>query len=151
VFYDRDWTCLGFKSELTARLAKITKIPEDVLISHRSTSACSIAMRMSWASRRRTTQIEDEAYCLIGIFGIHMPLLCGEQQHAFVRLQREIIDQSQDQSIFAWEPDCTNGDSGNSRARPHYLAPSPANFAGSGKCVHTHLSINPKATSHDQS
>ena len=132
-FYDRNWTPLGLKSELTAMLAKITRIPEDVLLHHRPTSACSIAMRMSWASSRRTTRIEDEAYCLMGIFGIHMPLLYGEQQHAFIRLQKEMIGQSSDQSIFAWQMNGTIDASGNSRTRPQYLAPSTANLAHSAK------------------
>ena len=44
------------------------------------------------------------AYCLLGIFGIHMPLLYGERHRAFVRLQEQIIRESNDYSILAWEP-----------------------------------------------
>jgi hypothetical protein len=62
----------------------------------------SIAQRMSWAANRTTTRIEDEAYCLMGLFGINMPLLYGEGRKAFVRLQEEVIKRSRDQSIFAW-------------------------------------------------
>jgi hypothetical protein len=57
---------------------------------------------MSWAAGRETSRKEDEAYCLLGIFNINMPLLYGEGGKAFVRLQQEIIKQSQDESIFAW-------------------------------------------------
>ncbi|KAF1986986.1 hypothetical protein K402DRAFT_297508, partial [Aulographum hederae CBS 113979] len=57
---------------------------------------------MSWMSRRVTTRAEDMAYCLMGIFNVHMPLLYGEGDHAFVRLQEEIIKRSDDHSIFAW-------------------------------------------------
>jgi hypothetical protein len=57
---------------------------------------------MSWAAYRRTTRPEDEAYCLLGIFGINMPLLYGEGPNAFYRLQEEIIKRSTDQSILAW-------------------------------------------------
>ena len=48
---------------------------------------CSIAMRMTWASDRETTRPEDSAYCLLGIFGVNMPLLYGEGAKAFLRLQ----------------------------------------------------------------
>ena len=35
---------------------------------------------MSWASNRHTTRVEDQAYCLLGIFGVNMPMLCGEDE-----------------------------------------------------------------------
>jgi hypothetical protein len=62
-----------------------------------------VAEKMSWASHRETTRIEDEAYCLMGIFGINMPLLYGEGEKALFRLQSEIWAQTGDESIFAWE------------------------------------------------
>lgn len=65
-------------------------------------SQASIAKRMSWVSRRKTTRTEDLAYCLLGIFDISMPLLYGEGDKAFFRLQEEIIKTSGDQSLFAW-------------------------------------------------
>lgn len=80
----------------------MTGIHEDVLLGHNLTEV-SIANRMSWASRRVTTRPEDIAYCLLGIFGINMPLLYGEDQKAFIRLQEEIIKVSDDHSIFAWK------------------------------------------------
>jgi hypothetical protein len=57
---------------------------------------------MSWAARRQTTRLEDEAYCLLGIFDVHIPLLYGEGARAFRRLQEEIIKVSDDQSILAF-------------------------------------------------
>ena len=57
---------------------------------------------MSWAALRETTRVEDEAYCLLGIFNVHIPLIYGEGTNAFRRLQEEIIRTSHDQSIFAW-------------------------------------------------
>jgi hypothetical protein len=63
----------------------------------------SIATKMSWASKREATRAEDMAYSLLGLFGVHMPLLYGEGAHrAFRRLQLEIIKKSDDESIFAW-------------------------------------------------
>lgn len=61
-----------------------------------------MAKRFAWASERKTTRIEDEAYSLLGLFSINMPLLYGEGQRAFTRLQEEIIRTQTDLSILAW-------------------------------------------------
>lgn len=88
----------------------------------------SIAERMSWACKRETTRIEDIAYCLMGIFEVNMPMLYGEGDRAFVRLQEEIIKDSSDQTIFVWgfglplNRSCTDG----------IFAESPADFAECG-------------------
>ncbi len=81
---------------------------------------------MSWASGRRTTRIEDEAYCLLGVFEVSMPLLYGEGRKAFVRLQREITEGSNDCSLLAWRlpDDVFSSNTG-------LLAGSPASFRGS--------------------
>ncbi len=39
----------------------------------------------------------------MGLFDINMPLLYGEGQKAFLRLQGEIVNSSCDLSLFAWE------------------------------------------------
>ncbi|KAK3328134.1 heterokaryon incompatibility protein-domain-containing protein [Cercophora scortea] len=92
---------------------------------------CSVAQKMSWASRRSTKRIEDEAYSLLGIFGVHMPLLYGEGRRAFFRLQLEIMGVCDDQSIFAFLQD------GQGRGLPEpLLAVSPAPFANSSDMVH---------------
>ncbi|KAK3682819.1 HET domain-containing protein [Podospora appendiculata] len=62
----------------------------------------SVARRMSWASKRETTRVEDLAYCLFGLFNINMPLLYGEGHKAFDRLQEAIIRSSNDHTIFCW-------------------------------------------------
>jgi len=59
---------------------------------------------MSWAASRETTRVEDEAYCLMGIFGINMPLLYGEGPRAFRRLQEAIMREDEDYTLFAWTP-----------------------------------------------
>jgi hypothetical protein len=102
VFYTREWKYLGTKREFTVTISAVTGIHEDILLG-RNLTEVSIANRMSWASGRVTTRPEDIAYCLLGIFGINMPLLYGEDQKAFIRLQEEIIKVSDDHSIFAWK------------------------------------------------
>lgn len=61
-----------------------------------------VAQKMSWASQRETTRDEDMAYCLMGLFEVNMPLLYAEgRSRAFFRLQREILENTHDQSILA--------------------------------------------------
>jgi hypothetical protein len=57
---------------------------------------------MSWAARRETTRLEDMAYCLMGLLGVNMPPLYGEGENAFRRLQLEILNRMDDESLFAW-------------------------------------------------
>jgi hypothetical protein len=57
---------------------------------------------MSWAAKRQTGRLEDEAYCLLGLFDVNMPLIYGEGRRAFVRLQEQLLKQSDDASIFAY-------------------------------------------------
>ena len=100
-FYDSDWHYIGSKLELCSQLSEISGIEEQVLRSGEFRHI-SIARKMSWAAKRRATRIEDETYCLLGIFGVNMPLLYGEGKRAFARLQEEIMKISDDQSLFAW-------------------------------------------------
>ncbi|KAF2100152.1 HET-domain-containing protein [Rhizodiscina lignyota] len=96
------WSSLGSKESLQEKLNSITGIPKGVLVGKHHHRSFSVAQRMSWASRRETTRTEDMAYCLLGLFEVNMPLLYGEGERAFTRLQEEIIRVSDDQSIFAW-------------------------------------------------
>jgi len=57
---------------------------------------------MSWAALRSTTRAEDQAYCLLGLFNINMPLIYGEGSRAFYRLQREICKARDDLTLFAY-------------------------------------------------
>ena len=102
VFVAQDWTQIGTKKELAQLLNNITGIWVTVLNRKTSYLRSSVAVRMSWASRRHTTRIEDEAYCLLGLFNINMPTIYGEGRQAFQRLQQEIAKQSFDSSLFAW-------------------------------------------------
>ncbi|KIW05228.1 uncharacterized protein PV09_03766 [Verruconis gallopava] len=101
-FYSSSWRFLGEKRIVARELAEITRIPPHVL-KNGDVASCSIAQRISWAATRQTTRTEDIAYCLLGILEINMPLLYGEGGKAFIRLQEEIIRNSTDQSILAWE------------------------------------------------
>jgi hypothetical protein len=98
-FYDSSWNFLGRRSSLPRLLSVVTRIDEDVIKEPKRMhdSAISVATKMSWAAHRTTKKMEDRAYSLLGIFCVHMPLLYGEGDHAFTRLQEEIIRNSDDE------------------------------------------------------
>ncbi|RFU30044.1 hypothetical protein B7463_g6282, partial [Scytalidium lignicola] len=102
IFLDQEWQEINTKSNLQQTISKITGIPSNILLGDNPERA-SIAQRMSWASKRETKRVEDLAYCLMGIFGVNMPMLYGEGEKAFIRLQEEIMKVSDDYSLFAWK------------------------------------------------
>jgi hypothetical protein len=102
VFYGKDWRRIGHKASMLATLEHITGVSANVLSGRNSVEDQSIAKRMSWMAGRTTTRTEDMAYSLMGIFDVNMPLLYGEGPKAFVRLQEEIMKDSADHSLFAW-------------------------------------------------
>lgn len=115
-FFDQNWTLCFTKAAASEALSLITGISVDILQHERDLSTVSVAQKMSWAATRQSTRIEDAAYSLLGIFGIHMPMLYGEEGMAFQRLQTEIIASWPDLSILAWtlqdggaEDECFSG------------------------------------------
>ncbi|KAI4182785.1 MAG: hypothetical protein LQ346_006488 [Caloplaca aetnensis] len=135
VFLDRAWRVIGSLDRgpskggsLIGDISHATGISEYDLWT--SGAFACVARKMSWLSRRETTRIEDMAYCVLGLCGVNMPLLYGEGEKAFKRLQLEIIKESDDESIFAWFCDrrgnAMTGVSG-------ILATSPMNFAKSAQ------------------
>jgi ankyrin repeat protein len=81
---------------------------------------------------------EDVAYCLLGLFGIYMPMLYGEGERAFIRLQEEIMRVSDDHSIFAWRSAEDHGG---------ILASSPAAFTDSGNIISVNAISSPSTLS----
>jgi len=107
-FYDESWTLRGTKVDHAAVVSDITSIDQSILLRHKDLNSIPVGRRMSWAAGRQTTRTEDIAYSLLGIFGVNMPLIYGEGQKAFMRLQEEIIRQNNDLSIFLWTSKCGN-------------------------------------------
>lgn len=134
MFYSAGWEFIGVRSisfvsslvdnerALHNEIAVATGIRKRWIVGGGMRSA-SIAERMSWASSRKTTRVEDVAYSLLGIFDVNMPLLYGEGSKAFLRLQEEIMKESDDQTVFAW----TRSD-GKRDNIAGLLAPSPDCF-----------------------
>ncbi|KAK3313641.1 hypothetical protein B0H66DRAFT_606899 [Apodospora peruviana] len=79
-FYAQDWSLLGKKSDrpFLSVLSEATNIEQAVLSGKTHISSACVARKMFWASKRETTRPEDEAYCLMGLFAVNMPLIYGE-------------------------------------------------------------------------
>lgn len=88
-FFSSEGTSLGDKTSLGSMIHQATGIPIDALQGD-VLSNFSVEERLSWATKRQTKRPEDRAYCLLGLFNVFMPLLYGEEEHAFDRLLREI-------------------------------------------------------------
>ena len=102
VFISVNWTPLCSKCASPGLIQQVTGIDIDVLLSLVKLQSIPAAKRLSWASERQTTRVEDEAYSLMGIFGVNIPVMYGEGRRAFTRLQEEIMKQSPDHTIFVW-------------------------------------------------
>ncbi|GAB1316382.1 hypothetical protein MFIFM68171_06592 [Madurella fahalii] len=137
-FYDKSWKPIGDRRRLAEPISTKTGIYRGLLsrqhllpqVNHDSLrqelSSICIAAKMSWLSHRQTTRREDMAYCMLGIFDLNMPLLYGEGNKAFIRLQEEIVRNSFDSSILAWNaPDQGHLPIGRWDT---ILSPSPALF-----------------------
>lgn len=133
-FYDQDWKFFGTKTDLATDICAATNIDQKYLWAKNFGDA-SIATKMSWASRRETTRQEDQAYCLLGIFNITLDTRYGEGRMAFIRFQKELIANYNDESIFAW----------TSEVPSHgLLAPDAGCFHDSADITHISSKQNPR-------
>ncbi|KAN0104144.1 HET domain containing protein [Hyaloscypha variabilis] len=121
LFLDEEWNLIGTKEHLAQEIENITGIDHMVLNGYMVLQAIPLATRMSWVAGRQTTRIEDHAYCLMGIFDVNMPMIYGEGSKAFIRLQEEILKNTTDLSLFAWQARADTGYRG-------ILAESPTEF-----------------------
>lgn len=145
-------SCVGFpvgleRLDFFYEISKATGIHRNVLNGTSSSRYISISQRMSWAAHRVATREEDIAYSLLGILDINMPLLYGEGSKAFLRLQQELIQSSDDETILGWnELGGAPNVGAESQGRPGILAPHPRYFARSAELKPMSRSIRPVAT-----
>jgi hypothetical protein len=138
-FYDKEWNEIGTKFSLCEHISQITSIDPNVLRGSDPTKR-TISERMSWEASRSTTRIEDAAYSLMGLFNVNMPMLYGEGSRAFIRLQEEIMKESEDYTIFAWKASFLSG------SHRGLLAHSPDEFLG---CTNIMSGYAGKYTDHE--
>ncbi|KAK5728314.1 hypothetical protein LTR15_001449 [Elasticomyces elasticus] len=128
-FYAKGWTFIGSLYPLRFTVAEFTGIPAAVLGHEKALSECSIAQRLSWAAHRRTAKVEDIAYALLGILGVHLSLNYGEGGD---------IGANGELSVLAWN----NQDE---KLCSTLLATSPADF---GDCGHVELNPEQRVSEH---
>jgi hypothetical protein len=129
-FYDMSWNYRGSKHDFVQTISDVARIPIEILRGQDAPADYSVAMKMSWAARRKTTRVEDMAYCLLGIFDVNMPLIYGKGMKAFRRLQEEIVKRKNDLTIFAW-----NALPGQETQILALFATSPEAFADSSDII----------------
>jgi hypothetical protein len=111
-FYDTNWMLISHKNphhldgadaqKWFTLLQKVTSIDSLIFQYRENVRYASAAYKFSWMAGRSTTRVEDEAYCLLGLLDINMPLLYGEGNKAFIRLQEAVLGGSDDISFLAW-------------------------------------------------
>ena len=131
IFFNQKWDEIGDRASLATTLNNITRLPK-ILLQHNDpgpvkrelADTFSVAQIMSWAADRETTEPEDRAYSLVGLFGVSLDVMYGEgASDASQRLQEVLIKEYGDQSIFSWSTPPKTGS---------VLAESPADF---GDCA----------------
>ena len=91
-FFTAEGQRLGDKRSLEQQIHEITGITILALRGN-ALAQFDVEERFRWAETRQTTHEEDWAYCLLGIFGIFMPLIYGEgKAHAVRRLKKEVAE-----------------------------------------------------------
>ena len=87
----REGKRLGDKRTLRATYPRDNRNSISALRRSPSVSISASMSECRGQKSRETTREEDKAYSLLGIFGIHLPLIYGEgKEHAFKRLKKEI-------------------------------------------------------------
>ncbi|KAG1817516.1 uncharacterized protein BJ212DRAFT_1269921 [Suillus subaureus] len=110
LFYQQDWTLYVDHQSTNHKesTAIMQELGDATGIDLRSLITFRPGMRnprekLQWASTRITTLQEDIAYSLFGIFGVHLPVMYGEnKRNALGRLLQEIVAHSGDVSVLDW-------------------------------------------------
>jgi hypothetical protein len=100
--FDANWLPMGTRAQLAPEIERVTGIEARFLDGSEKFRTASIATRLSWQARRRTTEEEEMAYSLLGVLGVSLVPLYGEGRQSFLKLQQELLKTYRDESIFAW-------------------------------------------------
>lgn len=82
--------CYKRLKDLNQDISLVTRIPIQVLYDFGQCQQISLKARMSWINGRQTTKPEDMAYSMLGIFGINMSPIYGED---YPNAQRRLVDE----------------------------------------------------------
>ncbi|KAF2181417.1 kinesin light chain 3 [Zopfia rhizophila CBS 207.26] len=99
-FFSREGRRIGDKKSLEQLVHEITSIPLRALQNY-PLDEFTKDERTKWARSRRTTEEEDNVYCLLGILDVSMPISYGEgKEKAWRRLYSEVETASSAPSII---------------------------------------------------
>ncbi|EGY23243.1 uncharacterized protein VDAG_04681 [Verticillium dahliae VdLs.17] len=85
-FYDTDWLFVGTRTSLQRAISEASSIPRRFLSGESHIRSASVAQRMVWAATRQTTRLEDQAYSLMGLFDMRVPVIRGSQENVRIAL-----------------------------------------------------------------
>jgi tetratricopeptide (TPR) repeat protein len=89
-FFSCEGCRIGDKTSLEQLVHEITGVPLEALRNY-PLDKFTTTERMGWARARRTTEEEDNVYCLLGILGVSMATSYGEgKENAWRRIQSEV-------------------------------------------------------------
>jgi hypothetical protein len=89
-FYTAEGVYLGTKASLGQIIHSMTGVPLSAL-SRQHLRKFSLEERFSWMTSRQTSEPEDKAYSLLGVFEVQMSLLYGEgEEKAMKRLRKTV-------------------------------------------------------------
>ncbi|KAI0798783.1 P-loop containing nucleoside triphosphate hydrolase protein [Xylaria sp. FL0064] len=143
-FYSADCQRLGDKKSLERLIHGITGIPINALRGAPLAEFSDVEL-MSWSDNRHTKKEEDLAYCLLGIFRVHMPLIYGEgRENALKRLREEIDKRSGTRGEPFLTPRSTQDNS-------HFMVPLERNedFVGREAILEQLLDLIPPSINED--
>ncbi|KAF8547486.1 hypothetical protein OG21DRAFT_1450227 [Imleria badia] len=109
-FYTEDWTpYLDLElpnhkesPEIIWEMEQATQVPAQQLMALRP-GFSSIRQKLQLASTRQTTEVEDAAYSLLGIFSVTgISPVYGQDEHPLGHLLARVLTGSGDVSILAW-------------------------------------------------
>jgi hypothetical protein len=92
-FFSNEGDRLGDKHSLVKCIHDVTRI-SILALKGNPLFQFSTDEKMSWASERVTKKGEDGAYCLMGLFKMHMPLIYGEGRENAMQRLRTVIQLS---------------------------------------------------------
>ncbi|GIZ38872.1 hypothetical protein CKM354_000227100 [Cercospora kikuchii] len=133
-FYSQSWRFICNLEDIVPEIVELTGVHEAIWKEGRHLSTFSVAQKMSWASTRTSTKVEDRAYSLLGLMGVNIPILYGEGTNSFQRLQDEILRTGSEDSIFAFNVAGETYDIGSFKTTS-LLARSPEDFQGCGNVI----------------
>ncbi|KAI0428647.1 hypothetical protein F5Y09DRAFT_343467 [Xylaria sp. FL1042] len=143
-FFSADHQRLGDKKSLERLIHDITGIAISALRGVPLAEFSDIEL-MSWSANRQTKKEEDRAYCLLGIFRVHMPLIYGEGRESALRRLREVVDKRSG----------TRGDRyvvpSRTQDKSHFMVPLERNedFVGREAILAKLLDLIPPSTNED--